>query len=547
MKLKRSVVAPVVVALVALATGGWFLQRGMGDGQNVYSEARLFEEVLHHVADRFVEPEDPSKLYHMAIEGMLQELGDPHSVFMTPKEYEGLRVQTQGEYGGLGVQILKRDGWITVVAPLPGTPADRAGMQAGDAIIEVDGKSAKGWSEDDAIAHLRGPKGSPVDLKVKRVGVAEPIPFHIVREEIHVRSVPAAYVMPDGVGYVDLTVVAESSTDELQAAIDSLRARGMKGLVLDLRMNPGGLLDQAVLLGDLFLKKGELVSETRSRVAGQSQRYAASGADRYPGLPIVVLVNPYTASAAEILAGALQDHDRALVVGETTYGKGSVQTLFPLEGGNWLKLTTARWYTPSGRSIQKPYGIGADDTLNEPLGPDSTRERPVYHTDSGRKVLGGGGIAPDLIVRPDTVTTVEREFLQALQQHGSEYGDARFAFAVSYANSHPGLKPGFQVTPEMLEEFYATLQKRGVKVDRAVFEGASQWVARDLALVITRSKWGEEKYRERLNAEDEQVAAADELLRGATSPDALFAAAARYGAAHPEALKPDTVNVRPHE
>ncbi|HEX9106585.1 MAG TPA: S41 family peptidase, partial [Longimicrobiales bacterium] len=478
MRIKRSIVAPAAVALVALATGGWLLQQGSGDSNNVYFQARLFDDVLHQVSDHFVEPKPASKLYRMAIDGMLQELGDPHSVFMEAKEYENLRIQTQGEYGGLGIQILKSNGYITVVSPLPGTPAERAGVEAGDQIVEVNGESARGWSEDQAVAKLRGPKGSTVDLKVQRPGVANPIPFKLVREEIHVRSVPASYMLNPTVGYVRLTVFAESSTDEVRQAIDSLRAKGMKGLVLDLRENPGGLLDQGVGVGELFLKRGQVVSETRSRVPGQSSRYEAEETDRYPGLPIVVLVNPYTASASEILAGALQDHDRALVLGQTTYGKGSVQTLYPLQGGNWLKLTTARWFTPSGRSIQKPYGIGRDTAAADSTGdedsdsaatpsaakrPTSARElpasaaaastagKPAYKTDSGRTVYGGGGIVPDVFVLPDTVTLAERTFLQSLQQVGAQYFDVRLQYAVEYARAHPQLPRDFQVTPAMLD------------------------------------------------------------------------------------------------
>ncbi|HET9982431.1 MAG TPA: S41 family peptidase [Longimicrobiales bacterium] len=546
MKLKRSIVAPVAVAVTALVTGGWFLQKGMGQERNVYFQARLFDEVLHRVSDSFVEQEDPSKLYRFAIDGMLQELGDPHSVFMDPKEYEDLRIKTQGEYGGLGIQIAKRDGWITVVAPLPGTPADRAGMQAGDAIIEVNGESAKGWSEDQAVAKLRGPKGSAADLKVLRPGMDDPIPFHVVREEIHVRSVPAAYMLEPGVGYVNLTVFSESSTDELRQAINRLRGQGMKQLVLDLRYNPGGLLDQGVSIGDLFLTKGQVVSETRSRVAGQSQKYPAVDGDEFPGMPMVVLVNPYTASASEILAGALQDHDRALVLGQTSYGKGSVQTLFPISGGNWLKLTTARWYTPSGRSIQKPYGIGTHDDDGEPI--DSvaadSAAKPIYHTDSGRKVLGGGGITPDLIVEPDTFTTAEKAFLQALKQNGSAYTDTRFAYSVAYVHKHPELERRFSVTPQMLEEFYSALAQKGVKVDRAVYNGASTEIAREIGIEIARAKWGEEAVRQRLNAEDPQVRAAVEVLRRAPSPQALFAAAQRYAAANPT-VKEATAEQKP--
>ncbi len=550
MRIKRSLAAPAAVVLVALATGGWLLQQSGGQEKTVYAQARLFDEVLHEVTDHFVEPKQPAQLYRMAIDGMLQELGDPHTVFMDAKEYENLRVQTQGEYGGLGIQILKTNGAITVVTPLPGTPAERAGVQAGDQIVEVNDTSTRGWTEDMAVAKLRGPKGSVVKVTMQRPGVPQPIPFRITREEIHVRSVPAAYMLGNHVGYLDLSVFSEGSTDEMRQAIDSLRSAGMKGLVLDLRFNPGGLLDQGVGVAELFLKRGQAVSETRSRVPGQSSSYRAEENDRYPGMPIVVLVNPYTASASEILAGALQDHDRALVLGQTSYGKGSVQTLYPLQGGNWLKMTTARWYTPSGRSIQKPYGIGKQDSVGnaagadsaaaqEPEGPDTTAAastkagKPVYHTDSGRKVYGGGGIVPDVFVAPDTLTAAERALAQALQPQITKYTDVRFQYAVDYAREHPQLRRDFPVTPEMLGTVYNLLQQRGVKVPRATFDAGSGWVARDVGLWIARDKWGEQARFQRINSDDPLVRTAADLLQRSPTPQVLLANGERFAAAHP--------------
>jgi carboxyl-terminal processing protease len=554
MKIKRSIVAPLVLALIALASGGWLLQRGVSRDRNVYLQARLFEEVLHHVSDRFVEEKDPASLYRMAIDGLLQELGDPHSVFMTPEEYERLRVQTQGEYGGLGIQIDVRGGWVTVVAPLPGTPAERAGIQAGDRIIEVDGVSTKGWTSDEAVGHLRGPKGSTVNLKIARVGIEEPLTFRIVRDEIHVASVPTAYMLDDRVGYVELTVFSESSTQELRQAIDRLRAQGMRGLILDLRNNPGGLLDQGISVADLFLDRGKLISETRSRVASQNQKYRAVDEDHYPGMPIVVLVGRWSASASEILAGALQDHDRALIVGETTYGKGSVQTLFPLSGGNHLKLTTARWYTPLGRSIQKPYGIDRDRAAEEEeveeeegaVEERKTRPEEEFRTPMGRVVYGGGGIWPDVQVPYDTLATAEQEFVKSVQKYGSKFNDVVFDFAVRYAKAHPELKPGFPVGKELLDGFYRALGENGIRVDRSLYDRAHRWIGRLVALEITNAKWGQQEKRKRWNADDPQVQVAARLLREAPELNTLFALAARYnGAGAGEAGKSAGVGVTP--
>jgi carboxyl-terminal processing protease len=259
MKIKRTLMAPLLVATTAMATGGWFLQRGLGQERNIYANARLFEDVLRFVSDNFVDQKQPGELYQMAIDGMLEELGDPHTSLMPAREYERLRLQTQGEYGGIGVQIDRRNGWITVIAPLPGTPGERAGLQAGDQIIEVNGESTRDWDTDMAVSQLRGPKGSAVDIRVARVGVDQPLTIRIVREEIHIQAVPVSYMMPGEVGYVELVSFSESATGELRQAIQRLRSEGARGVILDLRRNPGGLLEQGGAVSDLFLDRGQVI------------------------------------------------------------------------------------------------------------------------------------------------------------------------------------------------------------------------------------------------------------------------------------------------
>jgi carboxyl-terminal processing protease len=536
MQIKRSTLAPLVVGGMALLTGGWFLQRGVSQEQNVYANERLFREVVTQVSDRFVDRKEPSDLYKMAIDGMLEELGDPHTVFMTPEDYGTLRTQTQGEYGGLGIQIGKRDGWITVIAPLPNTPAERAGVQAGDQIIEFNGKTTKEWSEDDAVSTLRGPKGTEVSLKVARIGADQPITFKLTREVIQIHSVPTAYMLDNNTGYVELTVFSENATDELRQAIKTLKGQGMKGLILDLRSNPGGLLDQGVSVSDLFLNRGQTVVETKSRVASQNQKALAIDPDEFPNLPITVLVGPGTASAAEILAGALQDHDRALVLGRTTYGKGSVQQVFQLSNDNYLKLTTARWYTPSGRSIQRPYGIDANrtadaDGVGGPTAADTSHE-VTFKTDAGRTVLGGGGIVPDIVV-VDSLGTNERVLVELLQKSWLKYLDARFRYGVHFSREHPELKPGFAVTPDMVSAFYTSLKDAGVNVDRQTYDKGSSWIATWLAYEISYGKFGAQEARKRVNAESKEIQVAADLMRKANTPKALLSAGDAYNAQHP--------------
>jgi carboxyl-terminal processing protease len=515
-----------------LVTGGWFLQRGVAGEQSVYSQARLFQEVMSHIADRFVDVKDPTDLYRMAVDGLLNELGDPHTAFMTPQDYEQLRLSTQGEYGGIGVQIGKRGDWITVILPLPNTPGERSGLRAGDQIIEVDGETTRGWTEDMAVSRLRGPKGQAVRIRIARPGIAETQEHQIVREEIHINAVSSAFMLPDGVGYVDMRTFSETSTTELREAIERLRGEGARGLIVDLRLNPGGLLDQGIAVADLFLERGQLVSEIKSRVANQNQRFAARDREQFPGLPVVVLVGPSSASASEIVAGALQDHDRALVLGRTTYGKGSVQTLYPLTGQNWLKMTTARWYTPVGRSIQRPFDVEehvaelADGDMG--MVEQDTVPRPQYRTDSGRIVYGGGGIHPDLLVMPDTFELAERPFFQETLRQQPAWANARLTFAVDFVRRNPNLRPGFAVTEGMLEEFYRTLSTAGMTVDRGVYDAASRWVAMQIGDEITYSKWGELERRRRQNAQDPQVRTAADLLRRADSPAGLFTLATAF-------------------
>lgn len=529
-RFSRSTIAPLTLAAIALITGGWFLQRGADQERNVYFQANLFNEVLHRVSDQFVDQKDAGTLYKMAIDGMLEELGDPHTVLMSADDHSRLMVETQGEYGGVGMEIGSRDGWITVISPLPGTPAERAGLMSGDRIVEIEGKTTKGMAEDAAVKLLRGQRGTPVEIRVVRLGVNEPIPFRIVREEIRINSVPTAYMIDNNVGYVELVAFRERSTEELRASIDKLRAQGMKSLILDLRRNPGGLLDQGISVADVFLPKGLTVAQTKSRIPAQNQKAFANDGDHYPGMPIVMLVGPGSASAAEILAGALQDHDRVLVVGRTTYGKGSVQSIYPLSNKNYLKMTTARWYTPVGRSIQRPYGIGLTHVEGDTTAANDTTKKPAYKTDGGRIVYGGGGIHPDLVVTPDTLTTHERAFYDIAQKQAQAYRTAAFNYAVRYVKQNPGLRLDFTVSDAMLDGFYNQLAEADVKIPRDIFNNARSAIADDLAAEIAYAKGGAQAWRQRVNMGSNEISTALQLLRSSSSPQALFSAASAYQA-----------------
>jgi carboxyl-terminal processing protease len=533
----------VMVSVISFLSGGWLLQRGAAAGGNVYQQARLFDDVLGHVSAYYVDSLGETDLYHKATEGMLEQLEDPYSVLLTGDDYKALTEQTSGNYAGLGIQIDVRDGWITVVAPLPETPAERAGVQTGDQIIEVDGKSTEGWKNDEAVKALRGTPGSKVTITVRRSGIPEPIKYTLTRAQIHIRSVPAGNMFDGGVGYISLNPVSETSAGELRQEITAMKRKGMKSLILDLRYNPGGLLDQGVEVSDLFLDTKQEIVSTRGRARGATKQFFDDARQNWPELPIVVLVNEGTASAAEIIAGALQDHDRAVVVGTPTFGKGLVQTLFPLGEGVALKLTTARWYTPSGRTIQRTVeseeeqmeqaALEASDTLlgePDPSASDSAiRARPTYRTGAGRIVRGGGGIVPDLVIRTDSLTEPEREFAKALGTDLPLYRDVLTSFALEQKSTRGISSETFSITPAMRQQVYKRLSEKGVELTPAEFGQGGRLVDQQLGYEIARYVFGRPAEFRRRSADDPQMQTALELLRKAGSPKELLGLAIAGG------------------
>ncbi len=537
----RSVWGPLVVLVVAFVTGGWFLQRGVAQEANVYLQARLFQEVLDHVTEQYVDPVDRSALIGSAIAGVLDELNDAHTSFIDAETWDRFRFRSgaDADYGGVGLEILKRDGWVTVITPIPGGPAVRAGIRAGDRVIEVEGASAEDWETDQAASLLRGTPGTDVSLLIDRPGVDKPIPFTLTRAVIELLSVPFATILDEGVGYIPLQVFSETSGREVRGAIERLQAEGMTSLILDLRGNPGGLLEEGVGVADLFLANGSAILETRGRASGQNQNFGAVNPEMVPGVPVVVLVNERSASASEIVAGALQDHDRALVIGNRTYGKGSVQTLFRLSGGNILRLTTARWYTPAGRSIQIVHDEleGSDPSQGlalglggEPVFRDVPEELPTVESLGGRTIYGGGGITPDLVVLPDTLSSGEQAAVQRLFRSAGVFATASFDHAVSYVQDHPDLEPGFALGTEDLDRFYRTLvDELEVVLSESDFRSAVRYVTHQLERQIALQAWGEEGAFLHTRGEDRQLNDAIEILRRAETPEALFSLARAAG------------------
>ena len=531
---RQRILITSAVAVVAFLSGGWFMQQGTRSDVSVYQRARLFDDVLTHVADYYVDSLDQRQLYRMAIDGMLGELRDPYSGFLEAKDFRGLREQTTGNYAGIGTQIEVRDGAIVVVAPLPETPAERAGIQSGDRIVQVDGKSTEHFSQDDAVNALRGREGTQVTVKIVRSGATDLLSFTLTRARIHSRSVRTVMMLGDGVGYVELNPFSQSSATELQAAIDSLKGVGMRSLVLDLRNNPGGLLTEGIAVPDLFLNPGQEIVSTRGRAPRSTEAFEDEAPQRYPNLPLVVLVNGYSASASEIVAGALQDHDRALLIGTATYGKGLVQTVYPLGDSIALKLTTARWYTPSGRSIQRPSKVGFEpDYLPEDSTPprDTTRDVQTYRTDAGRTMRGGGGIVPDVVIKPDSADIRATERLtQMLGRQVPKYQDALAAAAFQARQRFGVSSPTFAFTPAMREAFAEQLRQRGVTLDEETWRIAGPWLDRQLGSQIARLNFGRQGELRRAATLDPVLAAGLRAAAQAHTPAELLSQAGPTGA-----------------
>jgi carboxyl-terminal processing protease len=415
---------------------------------SIYSLVKLSSDIAFKINARYVDDVDVEKLVHSGIRGMIDTL-DPFSEFLEKSDFDNLMEMTSGKYSGLGMTIFLKDSWVTIMAPMEGTPAYRMGLRSGDRIIAIDGATTKGMTTQDASKLMRGEAGTMVSLTIQREGIAEPLDYTIERAVITIKTVPFTGIMDKlgrRIGYIRLSRFGEEADAELDAAMKNIAKEKIDGLIFDLRSNGGGLLSQAVMVSNYFLTKGSDIVYTKGRTADQNNTHFATRDPLLPDVPLVVLVNEMSASASEIVAGAIQDSDRGVVVGNTTFGKGLVQQVYTLPEGTALKLTTAKWYVPSGRCIQKnirstrhPEDFSEIDTTVV----DSSKLE-VFHTKGGRVVYGGGGISPDIVVDPEKLTALELN-LERLSTF--------FDFAIKYTNSHPDLKPDFDVSDAMIGEF----------------------------------------------------------------------------------------------
>ena len=437
----------IALFAAALIFGGVAGEKILALSDESEAQIQLYTELLHLAHENYGAEVPYKNLVYASIQGMLRTL-DPHTSFLTPEAYDSMRERQQGSFYGLGILVSKRSGELTVISPIDGTPAWRLGLRAGDVISTIEGEPTSTMTLDEAVRKLKGPKGTQVNVHITRRGLDEPLKLAITRAEIPQNTVRYAYMMTPETGYIRLTDFSRSTTREMKDALEKLKGEGMEQLLLDLRSNGGGLLDQTVAVSKFFVPAKSKIVETRGRLRDSHQSFAAEDGEEMLDLPLVVLVNNGTASAAEILAGAIQDHDLGLVAGEPTWGKGLVQTVYNLSYGTGIALTTAKYYTPSGRLIQRDYTSYYDYYYNrfedDDEEPEVSIDSPEYTTDLGRKVYGGGGITPDEIVElPNGPMELQKLFAH----------NAFFEFAVDYQNREEVADTSWQPPEGFLDEF----------------------------------------------------------------------------------------------
>jgi carboxyl-terminal processing protease len=487
-------------------------------GDNIYEQITKFKDVLSYVEKNYVEEVDTPKLTESAINGLLETL-DPHSVYIPVSNVAAANEPFQGSFEGIGVEFDVMNDTILVVSPISGGPSEALGILAGDKIVKIDDTTSVGIKREDVPKKLRGPKGTRVKVAIARGGEKDLIDFDIVRDKIPIYSVDVSYMVDPEIGYIRVNRFGQNTHTEVVNAVARLKGEGMKKLILDLRDNPGGYLDQAFKMSDEMLPKGRRVVYTKGRRPEFNDEYISTGSGKLIDVPLIVLVNHGSASASEIVSGAVQDWDRGLIVGETTFGKGLVQRPFSLADRSELRLTIARYYTPSGRLIQRPYdkdraeyrhGVVDDslegDNLEHVVENDSGR--PVFKTlVNGRNVLGGGGITPDYIVKAEKITqyTVDllrkNVFLDFITKYMDRNGKE---IRHTYESSLPKFRSDFSISDDILKEFTSLAEKKGVPMNDEQYKKDLTYLRARLKAQIARNIWGNDGWFPVILGEDNQ-------------------------------------------
>ncbi len=509
MRRYRLLSAVVSAVAVFALVGGLFGRRLVAADDKVPDHYKAFTAALSAIESNYVEKIDSERLVYGAIRGMLSTL-DPHSSFYDPREYARMRERQEGHYYGIGIEITAIDNQVIAQKVFEGSPSAKAGMRQGDVLAVIAGDDTKNWScaapgdcTDRAMKKLRGARGTAVQISLRRRGYKDLIPVELVRDEIIIPTVPAYFMIDQTTGYVQLRDFGETTDRDLRHALESLSKQGMRQLLLDIRNNPGGPLDQAIKVVNEFTSRGKMIVYTRGRIANSDQDYRATEDGEFTNIPIVMMANRSSASASEIVTGALQDHDRAYVVGETTFGKALVQSVYRISGGAGLALTTAHYYTPSGRLIQRPWDAAFDEYLTYTMR-DQNDNKPhnasdLKHTDAGRPVYSGGGIEPDKRVDGPVEGFNPTRFGRALwnSSNGGEFGNFATGFDVegdTHVKQTPvgrkTVKPDFTVDEGMIADFHQQLKTDHIRIDEDAFKKDHDFVKAMIRYEIDRALFG---------------------------------------------------------
>jgi carboxyl-terminal processing protease len=523
MNKKLLIVVYVLIVGVAFFVGTR-IQNAVSDDKTS-AQVKKFSDALNITSRYYVDDVDSQKLTEAAIKGMLEEL-DPHSVYISAEQLKRVNEDFQGSFEGIGVEFDIINDTITIVSPISGGPSEKLGILAGDKIVKIDGQSAIKLTREDVPKKLRGQKGTKVTVTIVRAGSPREMDFEIIRDKIPLYSVDASFMYNDDIGYIKVSRFAATTYDEFLAAYQKLQGQGMKKLVLDLRGNPGGYLDQAFKMGSEFIPKGGKIVYTKSRISDFNEVYNSEGG-KLNEVPLIVLVNSGSASASEIVAGAVQDWDRGLIVGETSFGKGLVQRQFDLPDGSAFRVTTARYYTPVGRLIQKPYEGGtykSDLARDESEGDNLNHAKdkadslhPEFKTMGGRIVFGGGGITPDYIVKLDTLTpyTVALRRNNIIYLFTENYMQTNRKNIESTYKSYNALRDGFNISSSMMEDFKRFAEAKGVALNESEFEKDRSFIEISIKSQMARDIWGNEGSYAVFVSTDEQFLKAITLFQEA--------------------------------
>ena len=511
----RSLPAAAIIIALSACAGAYFGHTALSAQDQVSEQYKVFTAGLRAIEDVYVGEIESDRIVYSAITGLLQTL-DPHSSFMDPRSYAQTRERQEGRYYGLGITIQVINGDVIVASVFENSPAFESGLRRGDVIARIERESTKGWTSEQTVGRLKGPRGTFVDISLRRGGYEELIDLRVRRDEVHIPTVTAAVMLDESTGYIKLAEFAENSDRELGRALGDLTKRGMKRLVFDLRGNPGGALDQAILVSSRFLPKGDLVVYTRGRVNGSDQDYRAQERSDYLTVPMITLVNRSSASASEIVSGALQDHDRSLVIGETTFGKALVQSVYRLSRGAAALITTARYYTPSGRLIQRPWDGSYDEyltyTIRDQDANRAHRAEDLKYTDAGRKVYSGGGVEPDRRFDGPTEGFNPGRFARTITARGlfdiyarrfTRQGDARVTLTSSAPRRE--VAAGYQVTDEMLNEFRQLVMQTPMRFDEAGWKTDLPYITAMMQKEIDLDLFGAARAYEKLAKQDPQL------------------------------------------